>query len=90
MAYALDLDPRDDLRSSKPQARLAENALTMTFRGNRAGVSYSVQTSTDLVGWTSSGVYMSDADAEGSRTASIGMNGANARFLRLLVAEFAE
>lgn len=88
LAYALGLDPALNLASSMPVPSLSGGQLSINFTGNRKGVTYTVQTSTDLVEWTTSGVSLADPDSSGLRTASITLGtGESARFLRLVVEE---
>ena len=85
-AYALGLDPTANLAGSLPRPTLGTNTLGLTFKGNSAGVSYTVQTSGDLQTWTSSGVTVSDPDGSGQRTATVPLTaGEPTRFLRLVV-----
>ena len=56
MAYALDLDPRRNLRSRLPVPILTDDSLSLTFHAARPGLTYTVQTSTDLRNWTTEGV----------------------------------
>lgn len=86
MAYALGLDPHRNLRSSFPAPVLSEDSLSISFHGASPGVIYRVETSTDLVNWTSDGVILSDLGADNRRTASVGL-GESKRFLRLVVSE---
>ncbi len=53
MAYALDLDPRQDLSGSLPVPYLdSEGRLSMNFRATASGIAYRVESSTDLQHWT--------------------------------------
>jgi hypothetical protein len=71
MAYALNLDPLLNLSGSLPEPVATPNQLSLTFYGKSAGVTYTVETSTDLVGWTANGVTISGPDANGFFTATI-------------------
>ena len=84
LAYALGLDPTQDLSSSVPRPVLANGTLSLTFQGNSGGIIYGAETSADLSTWTSAGVTVSEPDTQGKRTVSIPV-GAGARFLRLAV-----
>lgn len=87
MAYALDLDPGDNLAGSMPQPVVVGDAMRLTFRGDTPGISYMVEHSTSLDGaWSTSGVSLSAPGPDGTRTASVDMNG-SAGFLRLTVSE---
>ena len=48
MAYALDLDPRLNLRGSLPAPVLGPVTLSLSFHGTSPGITYQVETSTDL------------------------------------------
>ncbi|MBB5351800.1 hypothetical protein HNR46_002039 [Haloferula luteola] len=82
-AYALGLDPSLDLAASMPQPVWTENGLSLTFTGNREGVTYSAQSSADLQSWTADDVTLSDPDESGQRTATL-TSGETSRFLRLV------
>lgn len=84
MAYALGLDPAGNLAGSLPTPVLDGGALSLSFLGNKALVTYGVETSADLVTWTTDGVTLSEPDGSGLRTATVAA-GDGARFLRLAV-----
>ncbi|MBK1881873.1 leucine-rich repeat domain-containing protein [Luteolibacter pohnpeiensis] len=84
MAYALNLDPSENLASSMPQPVLADDEMSLSFYGNSSDVTYTAETSTDLENWTTDGVSLSDPDANGLRTAEVAQDGAS-RFIRLVV-----
>ena len=71
MAYALNLDPTINLVGSLPEPVATANQLGLTFYGGSAGVTYTVETSTDLVSWTTTGVTVSGPDANNFYTAAI-------------------
>lgn len=83
-AYALGLNPHDSLQSRLPRPKVTGDSLTLTFWAAAAGVSYAVETSRDLDHWTTTGVAISDPDAEGMRTASVPRDSGQ-RFIRLLM-----
>jgi hypothetical protein len=85
MAYALDLDPNQNLQRSLPVPVLGDDTLSISFHAPSDGVTYTVQTSTDLKSWTTDGVTLPELDPVGQRTAWIDTEGAQ-RFMRLLVA----
>jgi hypothetical protein len=86
MAWALNLDPHENLAGSLPEAVLSPSELSMSFYGANPHIRYSVQTSLDAKTWTPQGVTLSEPDANGFRTASVPRD-APRRFLRLLVEE---
>jgi hypothetical protein len=88
MAYALNLNPKQNLSGSMPRPVLIGNQMSITFYAASAEVTYAVESSTDLQTWTSEGVTISAPDANKLRTATVPMNGP-CRFMRLGVAEAA-
>jgi hypothetical protein len=83
MAWALDLDPNENLAGSMPRATLSPTVLSITHYAANPKVAYTVETSTDMRTWTSAGVTLTGpAD---NRTATVQRNGAPRRFLRLKV-----
>ena len=86
LAYALGLNPNANLTGSVPAATLGGNTLSLTFYGNRTDVNYTVQSSADLLTWTTKDVTLTTPDANGLRTASVPADAADGRrFLRLVV-----
>jgi hypothetical protein len=86
MAYALNLDPNQKLRGSLPVPVLDGDSLTISFHADSRGVTYTVETSTDLQTWDMDGVVLSDLDADNQRTASVALDSPR-HFLRLVVSE---
>jgi hypothetical protein len=84
MAYALNLDPNLNLAGSLPQPVLTANQMSLTFYAGSAGVTYSVEVSSDLQTWTTAGVTTSPPDANHFSTATIPRTG-NRGFMRLSV-----
>ncbi|MCX6872431.1 MAG: leucine-rich repeat protein [Verrucomicrobia bacterium] len=84
LAYALNLDPQQDLSGSLPEPVVAANQLSISFFAGRAGVSYAVESSTDLQHWSSAGVTVSAPDQDQRRTATVNMTDPY-RCLRLVV-----
>ena len=84
MAYALDLDPRLNLRSSLPVPVLNGNTLSLSFHATSPGVTYRVETSTDLQTWITTGVTQSPPGPDQRSTATVPRDGPS-RFLRLAV-----
>ena len=60
------------------------DSLSLSFHAARPGLTYTVQTSTDLRQWTTEGVVTSDPGDSGIRTATIPRDSPQ-RFLRLVV-----
>jgi hypothetical protein len=86
MAYALNLNPRDNLASSMPQPGYGGGMLSITYYSATAGITYRAETSGDLKTWTTQGVSISSPNPGGYRTASVPATG-NQRYLRLAVSE---
>lgn len=86
MAYALGLNPQQNLSGSLPKAQVSEGQLSLTFYANSGGITYSVETSTDLNAWTTNGVVLSPIDSSGERTASVSTSGSQ-RFMRIVITD---
>ncbi len=84
MAYALDLDPSLNLQASLPVPILDGNTLSLTFHATSPGITYKVETSTDLQTWKIKGVTQSAPGPDGRSTATVSLD-APRRFLRLVV-----
>ena len=82
MAYALALDPRQNLSGSIPRPVIAGDQMTLTFQAGSEGITYRVETSDNLQSWSTNGVTLSALDANGYRTAWFSGGGPN-RFMRL-------
>ncbi|MDG2124360.1 MAG: leucine-rich repeat domain-containing protein [Verrucomicrobiales bacterium] len=85
MAYSLNLDPNKNTRASLPAPTITGNTLGMSFHATSPGITYSVQTSTDLLNWTSDGITVNLPDDDGKSFASV-KHGAEG-FFRVLVSE---
>ena len=83
MAYALNLDPQQNLSGRMPSPVIAGNQMGLTFYAGSAGVTYTVQTSADLHSWSATGVTLSTPDANNYRTATVMITGSNC-FMRLV------
>lgn len=83
MAYALDLDPNQNLAGSMPGPVISDNKMSLTFYAARAGVTYVVQSSNDLQNWSTQNVTLSALNGN-FLTASISLAGPD-RFMRLVV-----
>ncbi len=84
MAYALNLNPNQNLSGALPQPVLTTSQMSLSFYAGAAGIAYMVESSTDLQFWSTSGVSVSAPDANQIRTATVG-NAATSRFMRLVV-----
>ena len=67
-----------------PQPVIAANQMSLTFYAGSAGITYSVEASTDLRTWSTAGVTISTPDANNFRTATIPITNSGC-FMRLKV-----
>ncbi|WOO41747.1 leucine-rich repeat domain-containing protein [Rubellicoccus peritrichatus] len=81
LPYALKLDP--DIHDA-PQPVVNGNLIEYTFYSGRNDVTYAVETSKDLLNWTSTGIILSDPDAEGYQTATANLDDSQC-FVRVTV-----
>lgn len=86
MAYALNLNPTQNLSDLMPQAELSSGSLVMSFYAGASGISYMVESSTDMVHWSTQDVVISDLDWNLIRTATVNEPGTS-RFMRLVVSQ---
>jgi hypothetical protein len=86
MSFALGLDPNLNLSGKLPSPVVGKNTLSLRYREANPGISYRLETSNDLQGWTTEGVILSGLDPDNFRTASVLLNSPH-RFLRLVVEE---
>jgi BspA type Leucine rich repeat region (6 copies) len=84
MAYALNLDPSKNLSGSLPKPVLGNNQMSMSFYADSPGITYRVETCTDLMSWTDVGVTLSLPNSFQIVTASVDLSGSQ-RFMRLVV-----
>jgi len=80
MAYALNLDPNENLAGRTPMTVLDAGTLNLSYYAASPGVTYTAKTSTDLLFWTTNGVTLSGTSE--NRRASVDRN-STLRFLRL-------
>lgn len=83
MAYALNLNPNQNLAGSMPAPVIVGNQMSLTYYAVRPGISYTVQSSSDLQNWSTTHVTRS-ALTGNLRTASITLGGPDS-FMRLVV-----
>ena len=81
-AYALGLNPKLDLSESLPRPEISPGTMELPFYAGAEGVEYIVETSVNLMSWSTSGVVLSAPDSESFRTASVNLDSPS-RFLRL-------
>ena len=86
MAYALNLDPNKNLAGSMPKPALEGGALSISFYSGSEGITYSVESSVDLITWGTEEVAVSDPDSEKVRKATVDLSESQ-RFIRLVVTE---
>lgn len=83
MAYALDLDPKDNLAGSLPKPVITGNQMSLSYHTGSVGVTYFVEACTNFTDWTTEGVTLSDPDENQVQTATVNLTGGN-RFMRLV------
>ena len=83
MAYALNLDPNQNLSGSQPNVVLAGNQMSFTFYAGSQGITYSVESCVDMKNWSTAGVVLSAPDANNFRTATVNASDPG-RFMRLV------
>ena len=84
MAYALNLNPDQNLSASTPRPVVSASQLSLSFFAGSSGVTYGVEVSTDLVHWSANGV--SSSDIGQIRTATVTVNPTSGGlFMRLAV-----
>jgi hypothetical protein len=83
LAYALGLDPRNNLSGSLPKPIIASGQIHLDFFAATPGVTYRVESSTNLNNWTTQGVTTSTLDANHLR-ASANRSGSSL-YLRIAV-----
>jgi len=84
MAYALNLNPNLNLSTLVPQPVFSAGEMSLTYLEASDQVTYVVETTTDMINWTTEGVTMSELDVNHYRTATVPMTGGT-RFMRLSV-----
>lgn len=80
MAYALNLNPTQNLSGSMPQTVFTPGEMSMSFYAAADGVTYVVEISPDLMSWSPQGVFYSDLNQVRTATAS---RTPSSRFMRL-------
>lgn len=86
MAYALNLDPRQNLASSIPRTNLGSTTMSLDYYASSPGITYKVEFSKNLTDWNDTGIIVSDPDSSGVSTATINRDDV-CGFLRLVVTE---
>ena len=84
MDYALNLNPAKNQSGRLPQPVVTGNQMSITYFSGNAGITYAVETSTDLITWSTAGVTITGPDASNNSTATITASGPSS-FLRLVV-----
>ena len=83
-AYAFNLNPHQNLSGSLPKPVFVGNQMSLTYYAGSAGVTYTVQSCTDLQSWSTAAVTLSAPNANQLRTATVSTAGAR-RFMRIVV-----
>lgn len=86
MAYALNLNPTQNLSGSMPKAELTSSGLSMSFYSGAAGINYAVESSGDMINWTTEGIVFTNPEGNLIQTATVDAT-APSRFLRLAVSQ---
>ena len=84
MDYAFNLNPTLNQSAHLPKPVVSGGNLSLTFYAGSLGVTYTVQTSTDLKNWTTTGVTVSAPDINNFRTATVPITGVKC-FLRIVL-----
>jgi hypothetical protein len=85
LEYALDTDPRSSAAASPLTVRTAPGQLLLDYPAAHPELRYTVETSTDLVTWTTTGVIDNETALPAARTAAIPHTEGARTFLRLRV-----
>ena len=87
LSYALNLDPSNP-GPGMPRPEIDPNTgdLSLSYQSDQPGVSYRVETSSNLTEWTTDGVTISEPDELNRRTASTPTDGSK-RYVRVVVKE---
>jgi rhamnogalacturonyl hydrolase YesR/predicted secreted protein len=83
LKYAFNLYPWTNAQSLLPQAQTSSGELTLTFQLLRSELSYTVEASTDLLNWTTSGITLQSSGS--NVTASYPVSASQPAFLRIVV-----
>jgi hypothetical protein len=84
LAYALNLDPKQNLSGRMPQPVFTSNQMSLVFYAGSEDVGYTVESSNDLEIWSAAGVSLSAPDNNKFRTASVSTSDPG-RFMRIKV-----
>ena len=84
MSYALNLDPTKNQSATIPKPVISGSQMSLTYYAGSSGIAYSVEVSTDLQSWSTSGVTVSVPDTNSFCTATVPVTGSNC-FMRLKV-----
>lgn len=84
MLYALNLDPRQNLCRTMPAPELTPGRMGLRFYSGSVGISSAVESSSDMIHWSTIGVTTSAPDGDQVRTAAVNRAGLKC-FMRLVV-----
>ena len=84
MKYALNLSPNQNQSANIPSPVVTGSQMSLNYYAGSAGVTYSVEVSSDLQTWTTSGVSISPPDLNNFSTATVPLSGTK-QFMRLKV-----
>ena len=83
--FAFNLNPLTNQRANLPQAAISNGKLTLVFNELEPDVTYTVQSSTDLVTWITNDPSLSVMTSGSQVTATYNLTGHPTAFLRILV-----
>ncbi len=83
--YAFNLNPTTNQQQNLPQATLSGGALHLVFDKTASDITYTVQSSTDLVTWTTTDPSLLVEDCGEQVTATYTLTGHPIAFLRILI-----
>jgi hypothetical protein len=84
MAYALDLNPNQNLSVAVPKPTFTANQMSLSYFSASTGVTYVVEASPNLVNWSTEGVVIGAPNGSQVRTATVDRTG-DRRFMRISV-----
>jgi hypothetical protein len=86
LEYAFNLDPRQAQSGALTQTLLTGNQIVCRFYAGSPGITYHVETSTDLKNWSVNGVTLSEPDEDLYRTATVDFT-SGSRFIRVVASK---
>ena len=84
VAYTLNLDPKLNLSGSMTRPVVIANQMSISFYAGSEDVTYAVESSNDMLNWSTAGVTISSLDSNKFRTATVAITGGRC-LMRLVV-----